>query len=42
MWGLHVAITLAADLEEQGIGICVSIPCKNIRMEHVLPDERGS
>ncbi len=37
-----MAITLAADLEDQGIGMCVSIPCRNIRTERVLPDERGS
>ncbi len=42
MWGSHLAITLAADLEDQGIGLCVSIPCRNICTERVLPDERGS
>ena len=42
MWGLHLARTLAADLEDQGIGMCVSIPCRNLRTERVLPDERSS
>ncbi len=42
MWGSHLAITLAADLEDQGIERCVSIPYRNICTERMLPDERGS
>jgi hypothetical protein len=42
MGGSHVAIPLAANLEDQGIGMGVSIPCRNICTECVLPDERGS
>ncbi len=36
-----LAVTLAADLEDQGIGTCVSIPFRTICMERVLPDERN-
>ncbi len=31
-------MTLTSDLENQRIGMCVSISCRNIRTEHVLPD----
>ena len=41
MWGSHLAILLAAGLEDQEIGMGVSIPCRNIRTERVLLDERG-
>jgi hypothetical protein len=42
MWGSHLAIPLAADVENQEIGMGVSIPCRNIRTERGLLDERGS
>ncbi len=41
MWESHLARTLAADLEDQGIRMCVSIPFRNLRTERVLPDERS-
>ncbi len=42
MWGSHLAIPLEASVEDQEIGMGVSIPCRNIRRERVLLDERGS
>jgi hypothetical protein len=42
MWGSYSAIPLEASVEDQEIGMGVSIPCRNIRTERVLPDERGS
>jgi hypothetical protein len=41
MWGSHSAMTLASDLEAQGIGRCVSIPFSHQSTKRVLPDERG-
>ncbi len=41
MWESHLARTLAADLEDQGMRMCVSIPFRNLRTERVLPDERS-
>jgi len=35
-------MTLGSDLEDQGTGRCMSIPCRNFRTGRVLPDERGS
>ncbi len=39
--GSHMVITFAADLEDQGIGMCKSIPCRNICTERVLPEEKS-
>ena len=38
MWESHLAITLEASVEDQGIGMCVSVSYRNIRTEHVLPN----
>jgi hypothetical protein len=42
MRGSHPAVTLVSDLEAKSKGRRVSFPCKNLCMERVLPEERGS